>query len=261
MAKQTIALINAVGRVIDNDPIGRRPAQGRLPGELQRHPGRDADPGRRPVRADLAGRQGGLRHRQHEARPERRADHRHPGRRERGDPADLVGERELLPVRADRAGGARSPTSPATSRASYYQTNPELRRALGRDRVRRLLRRRPGARSRRSSTRCCTTTGSWRWPTTRAYIDAQDRVDAAYARPAGLDPQRRPQRRPVRVLLQRPVDPRLPRPDLERRTGGRRLIRGLPSESSESAEVLFPLAANPHFRPRKRRIAASRFGD
>ena len=42
--------------------------------------------GGRPVRADLDRRQGGLRHRQHEVLHERRADHRHAGRRQRRDP-------------------------------------------------------------------------------------------------------------------------------------------------------------------------------
>ena len=43
-------------------------------------------PGRRPVGADLDGRQGGLGHQQHEVRAQRRADHRHAGRRQRRDP-------------------------------------------------------------------------------------------------------------------------------------------------------------------------------
>ena len=39
--------------------------------------------------------------------------------------------RELLPVRADRAGGATTLVErPATSRSEYYETNPALRKAL-----------------------------------------------------------------------------------------------------------------------------------
>ena len=49
----------------------------RLPSELQRHFGREADPRGRPLGADLAGRHGGVGHRQHEVRPERRAHHRY----------------------------------------------------------------------------------------------------------------------------------------------------------------------------------------
>ena len=61
IAKDTIALINAVGPGARRRPDGGRPAADRVPGQLQRDAGRDADPGRRPVRADLAGRQGGVR--------------------------------------------------------------------------------------------------------------------------------------------------------------------------------------------------------
>ncbi len=42
-------------------PQDRGPPLGGLPGELQRHPRREAHPRRRPLRADLARRQGGLR--------------------------------------------------------------------------------------------------------------------------------------------------------------------------------------------------------
>ncbi len=52
---------------------GQGRADRRLPGQLQRHPGRDTDPGGGSVRADLARRQGGLGYRQHEVRPQRRA--------------------------------------------------------------------------------------------------------------------------------------------------------------------------------------------
>ena len=81
-AKLIIKLANDVARVINTDPHDRRPAEGGVPAELQRQPGRGDHSGRRPVRADFDRRHGGLRHRQHEARAQRRADDRHAGRRQ-----------------------------------------------------------------------------------------------------------------------------------------------------------------------------------
>ena len=63
MAKQTIGLINAVGRTINADPALKGRLTRRVPGQLQRHARREAHPGGRPVRADLARRQGGVGHR------------------------------------------------------------------------------------------------------------------------------------------------------------------------------------------------------
>ena len=117
MAKQTICL-DQRGRPASSTPTPRvaGPAVGRLPGQLQRHPRREAHPGGRPVRADLDRRQGGLRHRQHEVRPQRRADDRHRRRGERRDPRARR-RRQLLPLRADRARGraacVRAATAPA----------------------------------------------------------------------------------------------------------------------------------------------------
>ena len=48
----------------------------------------------------------------------------------------------------------------------------------------------------------------------RAYIDAQAEVDAAYADTDGVDAVGHPQRGPLRLLLLRPLDARLHRPDL-----------------------------------------------
>ncbi len=84
----------------------RRPALRCLPAQLQRHPGAAADPSRRPLRADLAGRQGGLRHRQHEARAQRGPDDRHRRRRQCRDP-QTGRRRQLLPLRNAGAGGRR----------------------------------------------------------------------------------------------------------------------------------------------------------
>ena len=60
--------------------------EGRVPAGLQRQEQPAHLSGRRPVGADLHGRQGGVGHRQHEVRHERRADHRHARRRQRRDP-------------------------------------------------------------------------------------------------------------------------------------------------------------------------------
>ena len=55
----------------------RRINQGRVSARLSRVAGGAHHARRRPERADFDGRNGGLRHRQHEARHERRAHHRH----------------------------------------------------------------------------------------------------------------------------------------------------------------------------------------
>ena len=47
-AKLIIKLINDVAKVINNDPGGARPAQGGVPAQLQRQPGRDRS-SRRPT--------------------------------------------------------------------------------------------------------------------------------------------------------------------------------------------------------------------
>jgi starch phosphorylase len=86
--------------VVNNDPQvdGRC---GRFMPDFNVKNGGAAVPGRRSLRADLHGRQGGERHRQHEVLDERRADHRHARRRQRRDPR-RGRPRQLLPVRADR---------------------------------------------------------------------------------------------------------------------------------------------------------------
>ena len=62
----------------------------------------------------------------------------------------------------------------------YYESDPDLKSAID------LIS--SGAFSKETATRsspscpaCCTTTGSWRWPTTGAYLDAQAQVEARYA--------------------------------------------------------------------------------
>ncbi len=107
LAKLIIKLIHEVADVIDNDPARRRAAQGRLHPELRRQHRLRHHPRGRPLRADLDRGHGGLRHRQHEARPQRRADDRHPGRRDRRDPRGCR-RGEHLHLRAHRRRGARA---------------------------------------------------------------------------------------------------------------------------------------------------------
>ncbi len=64
----------------------RRAAEGRVPRRLQCQPGRGDHSRRRPFRADFDRGHGGLRHRQHEAGAQRRADHRHARRRQYRNP-------------------------------------------------------------------------------------------------------------------------------------------------------------------------------
>ena len=85
MAKLIIKLINSVAEVVNGDPD----VKGRL--KVVFFSGFQCE--KRPVRlprggslgANLHRRQGGLRHRQHEVRHERRPHHRNTGRRQRGD--------------------------------------------------------------------------------------------------------------------------------------------------------------------------------
>jgi len=66
-------------------PDRARAAQGGVPAQLQRQPGRGHHSRGGSVRADFHRRARSLRHQQHEVCPQRRTDHRHPGRRQRGN--------------------------------------------------------------------------------------------------------------------------------------------------------------------------------
>ena len=111
-------------------------------------------------------------------------------RRERRDPRARR-RRQLLPVRPDRAGGRGHRRPPGTTRPRTTRTTRTLRRALDLIAVGHVLRRRPERVRARSCRTCCTRTGSWCWPTTRSYIDAQDRVDDGVRRHRRLDRGRR----------------------------------------------------------------------
>jgi starch phosphorylase len=72
------------------------------------------------------GRQGGVRHRQHEVHDERGADHRHARRRQHRDPRG--GRRgQLLPVRTDDAGGQALRVRAATARERSCRPTTEVR--------------------------------------------------------------------------------------------------------------------------------------
>ena len=179
--------------VVNTDPHGARPPEGRLPAELQCQPRRGHHPGRRPVGADFDRRHGSLGHRQHEARAQRRAHDRHAGRRQHRDPRPCRG-REHLHLRPDRrtrssSAGRRGLDARARIAASAPARAP-----------RPFLHR--GGVSRRTtrtgfvawSKRCSTTTISWCAADFDAYWTAQRAVDALYGKPALVavgDPQHR----------------------------------------------------------------------
>ena len=109
-AKLIIKLINDVAKVVNEDPVDARSFAGRVPARLQREPGRGDHSRRRPVGADLDRGDGGVRHRQHEARPQRRADDRHPRRREYRDSRPRRRRQYLhLRPRSARGRGAAPP--------------------------------------------------------------------------------------------------------------------------------------------------------
>ena len=113
MAKLIIKLIHSVAEVVNADPD----LDGRL--KVVFYPGlqRQACPshlsGGGSFRTDLHGRQGGFRHREHEILPERRPDHRHPGRGQRRD-SGRSGRGKFLPLRPHRRGGP-APQVPGVS--------------------------------------------------------------------------------------------------------------------------------------------------
>ena len=117
-------------------PARRQPAQGGVHPELPGHAGRDDHPGGRPVGADLHRRHRGLGHRQHEVRPQRRADHRHLGRREHRDRRTRGPGQHLHLRQPHRAGGRvarpRLPAAPLLRQQLRAQDRdrPHRRRRL-----------------------------------------------------------------------------------------------------------------------------------
>ena len=115
-------------RVVNSDPTRARPAEGRVPAQLQRLPRRDDHARRRPLRADLDRGHGGVGHRQHEDGAQRRADDRH-ARRRQCRAARARRRRQHLHLRPDRAEveAARAKGIDATARIA---ASPVLREAL-----------------------------------------------------------------------------------------------------------------------------------
>ena len=161
-AKLIIKLINDVAEDRQQRSRDRRAAEDRVPGRLQCQPRRGDHPGRRPVRTDFDRRHGGLRHRQHEAGAERRADHRHARRRQYRNPRPCRrGKHRDLRHGGDGRGGAaqagagcdrRDPTLAASFRAPSARSGAaNFRPAI------------PTG-SNRSPTRCAISTTTWSAP-------------------------------------------------------------------------------------------------
>ncbi len=102
--------------------------QGRVHAELPRLARREDHPRGGRLRADLHGRHGGLRDREHEAVDERRADRRNARRREHRDPRGGR-RRELLPFRPHGEGGRRAQAHGLPGRVAY-EADEELRQAI-----------------------------------------------------------------------------------------------------------------------------------
>ena len=179
-------------------------------------------PGRRPVGADLDRRHGSVRHRQHEAGAERRADHRHARRRQHRDPRPCRrGEHRDLRHGGDGGGGAPGAGLDATD---VISRSPRLARAIRAIEC--------GVFSPDDPGRFAAIAHALRHldhymvsADFDAYYEAQRGIDARWQRRLGLDPCRHPQHRADGVVLLRPHHPRIRRRHLGRadnRAGGRR---------------------------------------
>ena len=147
----------------------------------------DDHSGRRPVGADFDRRHGSLRHRQHEARAQRRADDRHARRRQHRN-SRPGRRRQHLHFRADRGRGRGAAAS-----AFHRPGGGERIAACCRRRSRCI---RSGAfspddpdRFRRSSKRCSTTTISWWRPISTPTGRRSGRSMRSTASPAGGAPR------------------------------------------------------------------------
>ena len=219
MAKLIIRLINAAADVVNRDPAVRDRLKVVFFPDFNVKNARYVYPAADLSRADLHGREGGVRHRQHEVRHERRADHRHARRGQRRD--SRGGRRgELLPLRPDGRWRRQPASAAAIGRATGTSrmrrcarcSTSSRRGALagGDTGLFRPLRGQPaGPRSRSSCS-----------PTTSAYVDCQEQVSGLWRHPERLDAHVHPERGPHGQVLVRPVDPRLLRSHLGYAGGG-----------------------------------------
>ena len=132
MAKLIIRLINDVADIVNNDPAGGRQTEAGVYAQLRRDERRAHRAGGRSVRADIHSRHGSIGHRQHEAGAQRRAHHRHAGRREHRD-TRRSGRGEFLPVRAHHR-GSRGYLPPVLQPAGLLQRQCRIETGAGYDR-------------------------------------------------------------------------------------------------------------------------------
>ncbi len=202
---------------------GRRPPEDRVPRRLQCQPRRGHHPRRRHLRTDLDRGHGGLRHRQHEARAQRRAHHRHARRRQYRDSRSRRRRKHRdLRHGGDGRGGA------AQARPRRHRRDPALAAAFARhqrDRQRRVLARRSRPvridRARVALSRPLHGQCGFRF-----LLRGAARHRRALAGGAGVDPGQHPQRGADGLVLVGPHHPRICRGNLER-AGERDAARSL----------------------------------
>ena len=188
-AKLIIKFIHSVAEVVNGDRARQPLAARGVPARLPRHAGGDDHAGRRSVGADLDGGHGGVGHRQHEVRAERRADDRHARRRQHRDRGRPSAPRTCSSSdSASRTCSGSSPTA-ATGLASCTSTTRASAASWTRSppacwpRANRAC-------SIRSATPCSPTTSATSIsPISIAYADAHQRAAALWIEPPRLGAQ------------------------------------------------------------------------